>query len=394
MRIAYLDCMSGISGDMTLGALIDAGAPIEAIESGIQRLGLPDLRLVTEEVRRRGFRAIHVRIDHPPEKAHRHLHHIVEMIDEAQLPTEATALAKAIFQRVGEAEAHVHGVDLRKVHFHEVGAIDSIADIVGCAIGFTELGIDQVVCSPIPTGTGTIEIAHGAVSVPAPATAELLRGVPLKECDLPYELTTPTGAAIATTMASSFGGLPAMQIESIGYGAGSRDMPEQANVLRLLVATEDRADQRIGRDQVVVFETNLDDLSPEIASYACERFLAAGGLDAFTTPVTMKKGRSAIALTLLCRAEDEARLAAMIFDEIPTLGIRVDRRDRYVLPRRSEEVESPWGPVKVKVATLPNGQERGVPEYESCRQIATTHQIPLRDVYQAALHGWNERDPK
>ena len=240
MRIAYFDCMSGISGDMTLGALLDVGVPLELLSRGVRSMGLEDLRLEAAEVKKCGFRAQHVRVEHPPEHAHRHLHHIEAMIDRAdEIEDDAKAIAKRIFHQLGEAEAKVHGTSLQKVHFHEVGAVDSIADIVGCAIGFDWLKLEAFEASPVPTGTGAIEIAHGRVTVPAPATAELLTGIPLASSTVECELTTPTGAAILKTLARRFGGVPAMTIEAIGYGAGTRDLPGQANVLRLLVGTSE-----------------------------------------------------------------------------------------------------------------------------------------------------------
>src|SRR5205823_1778225 len=221
MKVAYLDCLSGISGDMTLGALVDCGIELPAIQAGIDSLGFPNIRLTSEEVKRHGFRAIKVKVEHEPEQAHRHLHHITEKIDTSSVLTPPQKdLAKRIFTCIGEAEAKVHGTTIRKVHFHEVGAVDSIADIVGCAVGLALLGVDRIVCSPVPTGTGHIEIEHGRVSVPAPATAEILKGVPLAASSVPFELTTPTGAAIVKTVSDAFGPLPPMTIETIGSGAG------------------------------------------------------------------------------------------------------------------------------------------------------------------------------
>src|SRR5882724_13164375 len=230
MRIAYLDCASGISGDMTLGALVDAGAELATIQAGIDSLGLPSCRLVRTEVKKKGFRATQITIEHEPEHKHRHLHHITAMIDGSTLTARQKDLAKRIFQKLAEAEAKVHDSTIEKVHFHEVGAVDSIADIVGAAIGWDLLGVERIVCSPVPTGSGFVEIAHGRCSIPAPATAELLKGVPLAESSVPCELTTPTGAAIIATLVQSFGPVPAMKIDRIGYGAGQKDLEEQANL--------------------------------------------------------------------------------------------------------------------------------------------------------------------
>src|SRR5689334_7415708 len=234
MRIAYLDCASGISGDMTLGALVDAGADLAAIQAGIDSLGLPGCRLVRTEVKKKGFRATQITVEYEPEHKHRHLHHIVAMIDGSTLSDRQKDLAKRIFQKLAEAEAKVHGSTIEKVHFHEVGAVDSIADIVGAAIGFDLLGVERIVCSPVPTGHGFVEIAHGRCSIPAPATGELLKRVPLAALDVEGELTTPTGAAIVTSLAGEFGHVPSMVVERIGYGAGQKDFP-QPNILRLLI---------------------------------------------------------------------------------------------------------------------------------------------------------------
>ena len=245
MKVAYLDCISGISGDMMLGALVDVGIDLQQIQSGIDSLGLKECKFRREEVKKHGFRATKIHVDHPPEHAHRHLHHITDMIDQSSITETQKKLAKEIFTKLGEAEAKVHGTSIQKVHFHEVGAVDSIADIVGSAIGWDLLGVDQVLCSPIPTGYGTIKIAHGRVSVPAPATAELLKGIPIASCNIEAELTTPTGAAIVASIAQDFGPLPSMQIEKIGIGAGDRDLEEQGNVLRLLIGEEASSKKKV-----------------------------------------------------------------------------------------------------------------------------------------------------
>ncbi len=243
MKIAYFDCFSGISGDMTLGALIDLGVPLQAIQAGIASMGLTEVKISADVIKKAGFRAVQVKIEHPPEHAHRHLHHIEEMIDRGDaISPPAKQLAKTIFGLIGEAEAKMHNTTIRKVHFHEVGAIDSIADIVGAAIGFTHLGIEQFAASPIPTGCGSIEIAHGKVSIPAPATAELLCGIPIAASDITRELTTPTGAAIIKATCRSFGSMPAMTMQAVGYGSGTYDLPNQANLLRIVLGETQTGD--------------------------------------------------------------------------------------------------------------------------------------------------------
>ena len=265
MKIAYFDCISGIAGDMTLAALVDLGLPLEDLQSAIDSLGLPSCRFVVSEVKRQGFRAVHLNVEHEPEHAHRHLHHIEAMIRQSDLTEHQQDLALRIFGKVAVAEAKVHGSTIEKVHFHEVGAVDSIADIVGAAVALDWLGVDRIVCSPLPTGHGEIKIAHGRVSVPAPATAEILKGVPLRSSQVEGELTTPTGAAIMATVADEFGQLPGLTVSGIGYGAGTKDWPGQANILRVMVGevSDDVA------DSIFVIETNVSILRQreEVGTY-------------------------------------------------------------------------------------------------------------------------------
>ena len=391
VRIAYLDCASGISGDMTLGALVDAGIPLAEIQAGIDSLGLPDCRLVAAEVIKKGFRATQITVEHSPEHAHRHLHHITDMIDGSALTDGQKDLAKRIFTRLGEAEAKVHGTTIRKVHFHEVGAVDSIADIVGAAIGWDLLGVERIECAPVPTGHGFIEIAHGRCSIPAPATGELLRGIPLAPSSVEAELTTPTGAAIVATLVDRFGPLPAMSIEQIGYGAGQRDLDEQANLLRLLVGTSAEA---AGLEQIWILETNLDDVAGELVGYCTLRLLAAGALDVFTTAIQMKKNRPGVLLSVLCQEADVEKLEAIIFRETTTLGVRRRAVARRVLPRRSHRVETPWGRVEGKIGLPTGAPARFSPEFESCRALAEEKNVPLRDVYEAACRAFDPKSVK
>lgn len=393
MKIAYLDCRSGISGDMTLAALVDLGVPLEQIQAAVDSLGLKDCRLEASTVKKHGFRATKIDVVHPPEHAHRHLSHITRMIDGSQLTPRQQDLAKRIFTRLGEAEAKVHGTSVEKVHFHEVGAVDSIADVVGAAVAWDLLGVDRIVCSAIPTGCGEIEIAHGRVSVPAPATAELLRGVPLAACEIPHELTTPTGAAIAVTLAERFGVMPAMAIEQIGYGAGTRDLEQQANVLRILVGTtSDTASDANATpelDTVVLLETNLDNLSGEVLGYAIERLWQAGALDVTTTAINMKKNRPGVLLSVLAAPDAAANLEAILFAETGTLGIRRQSVQRHKQTRGPVTVQTPWGDIAGKVASIGGGPERFAPEYEACRELALQHRVPLREIYLAAHQAFN-----
>jgi uncharacterized protein (TIGR00299 family) protein len=392
MRIAYLDCASGISGDMTLGALIDAGAELAAIQTGIDSLGLPSCRLVRTEVKKKGFRATQITIEHEPEHKHRHLHHITAMIDGSTLTGRQKDLAKRIFQKLAEAEAKVHGSTIEKVHFHEVGAVDSIADIVGSAIGFDLLGVERIVCSPIPTGHGFVEIAHGRCSIPAPATGELLRGVPLAALDVEGELTTPTGAAIVASLASEFGQLPSMTVDRIGYGAGQKDFP-QANILRLLVgevasatgsSTNSAQSHPPQTESIVLLETNLDNTTGETIGHAVDRLWAAGALDVSLIPIQMKKGRPGVLLSVQASPEKSDELEAILFRETPTLGVRRTVVLRTVLRREERIIETPYGPVTGKIAFLPDGSQRFTPEYESARAIADQHTVLLSQVIATA----------
>jgi uncharacterized protein (TIGR00299 family) protein len=367
---------------MTLGALVDLGVPLEKLNAAIASLGLPGCRLVAQEVKKHGFRATQVTVEYQPEHAHRHLHHILALIDAGALSPRQKDLARRIFQRLAEAEGKVHGTTVDKVHFHEVGAADSIADIVGTAVAWDFLGVDRLVVSPVPTGSGRITIAHGEFSVPAPATAELLCGIPLAESSVEAELTTPTGAAIVATLADSFGPVPAMRIERIGCGAGRKDLPQQANLLRLLVGTSVATDR--DAEQVVVVETNLDNTSGELVGYCIQQLWEAGALDVYTTAIQMKKNRPGITLSVLCCPGDVEAIEAIVFRETTTLGVRRWLVARHVLPRQATAVQTPWGTVEGKVSWLDAKAARFAPEFESCQRIAAQCGIPLRDVYDAA----------
>jgi pyridinium-3,5-bisthiocarboxylic acid mononucleotide nickel chelatase len=387
-KLAYIDCSSGISGDMTLGALVDAGVEIEALNKAISSLGLPDCRLVAEEVKRRGFRATKVTVLYQPEHEHRHISQILAMIDSGSLSPRQKDTARRIFTRLAEAEAKVHGVPVEKVHFHEVGAADAIADIVGAAVGFDLLGIEHIVASPVPTGWGTIKIAHGQCGIPAPATAELLQGIPLAQSSIQGELTTPTGAAILSVIAQEFGPAPAMITRRIGCGAGSNDWAEGPNVLRIFLG-ESAGIDCFQSDRICQLETNLDDVSGEVIGYCIERLWNAGALDVYTTAISMKKNRPGVLLSVLCRPAEADCLEQIIFEETSTLGVRRLAIDRHVLDRQTHVVETIWGPVEGKVGRMGKGDYRFAPEYESCRRIAAANNLPLRDVYEAALRAFN-----
>lgn len=385
MRIAYIDCASGVSGDMMLGALVDAGVDLAKVQAGIDSLGLPSCRLATEEVKKNDFRALQLTVEHEPEHAHRHLHHIVTMIDGSTLTPSQRELALRIFNRLAQAEAKVHGSTIEKVHFHEVGAVDSIADIVGSAIAWDLLGVDRIVCSAVPTGTGFVQIAHGRCSIPAPATGELLQGVPIAASDVQGELTTPTGAAIVSTLVDEFGPLPAMTIAATGYGAGQTDF-EHPNLLRLLVG--ETASGNVHGDQIVQLETNLDDTPGEAIGYCVEKLWQAGALDVATSALQMKKGRPGVLLSVQCRPTDADQLAEIVFRETNTLGLRRSTTQRQTLSRRQIKISTVWGETAGIAATLPDGSERFSPEYDSCREIADKEKVSLEAVYAAARQAW------
>jgi uncharacterized protein (TIGR00299 family) protein len=382
-KIAYLDCACGISGDMTLGALVDAGVKTEALNEILQSLRLPNCRITAEEVHRQGFRAAKVNVLYGEEKEHRHLRQILDIIDAGRLSPGQKDRAGLIFTRLAQAEAKVHGLPVEKIHFHEVGAADAIADVVLSVVGFDLLGAERIMASPVPTGRGTIKTAHGELSAPAPATAELLKGIPLAASNIEGELTTPTGAAILSVLADSFGPVPAMTIDKIGYGAGSADWPGRPNILRILLGQSAAADNA-ACEQVCLLETNLDDASGELLGYAIERLWNAGALDVYTTSIQMKKNRPGVLISVLCHLTEAAGLEEILFRETPTLGVRRLAIDRRLLARKSHTVATPWGPIEGKINQLPGGAWRFAPEFESCRRVALEHNLPLREVYEAA----------
>ena len=389
MQTGYLDCLSGISGDMMLGAMVGAGVPLELLDDAVRSLHLPGVSLSAETVRRCGFRAVKIHVNAPHEHAHRHLSTILEIIGKSSVltPTQKTTAGR-LFHRVAEAEAKVHGQSIEQVHFHEVGAVDSIADIVATVVGLDFLKLDSLTASPVPTGCGTVQIAHGTCSVPAPATAELLAGVPIAPSNVPFELTTPTGAAILAEFVNSYGPIPAMTIQKIGIGAGTKDFPEQPNILRLILgesvaqpSTAGTPPSHVHEETIWKLETNLDDVSGEILGFALEKLWIPAVLDVYTTPIQMKKGRPAVTLTVLCREEAVQGVERILFMETPTLGIRKSRVDRTYLKRESHAVATPWGKVAGKTATLPDGSQRFTPEYEAAKSIAEANRIPLQTIY-------------
>ncbi len=391
-RIAYLDCPSGIAGDMCLGALLDAGVPQSAIEQGLRGLGLDgEFTLAVERAPKQGQMATRVRVQltHGHDHHHRGLPTIEAMIRVAGLSPGAEARSLAIFRELAAAEAAVHGLPIEQVHFHEVGAVDALVDIVGTAIGLDWLGIETLHCSALPSGGGTVRAAHGLLPVPAPAVLQLCvrRQVPLYSNGIEKELVTPTGAAIACALACSFGPPPALTLERIGLGAGGWDLPIP-NLLRLWVG-EAAAEPEL--ETVAVLETQIDDGDGQRLAYACEQLLAAGARDCFSQPVTMKKGRLGQLLTVICDPTQIAALEEILFRETPTIGIRRQLQQRRALPRTLERVTTDWGDVVLKVSGDPAAPRQVQPEYEDCAAIARQHGLPLEQVRQAALRAWAKR---
>jgi pyridinium-3,5-bisthiocarboxylic acid mononucleotide nickel chelatase len=393
--IVYFDCVSGISGDMVLGALVDAGADLSVIESALRRLGLENWEISAEKVQRGAIHATHVKVETREHHHHRGLSNIISCIGGAGLSPRAADCAKKVFTRLAEAEARVHQIPVEQVHFHEVGAIDSIIDIVGSSIAFDLLGITEFSCSRLDVGGGQVQTQHGLLPVPAPATADLLRGAPTFSSGIQRELVTPTGAAIATTLSRSFGQIPPMNLRAIGYGAGCGDNKEKPNILRLLIGDREEAEtgEKWGAP-VAVIETNLDDMSPQIFGYITEKALELGALDVFSTPVQMKKGRPGVLLTLLARPEDASRLTDLLFRETTTIGVRMHETSRKILDREQVVVSTPFGEVHMKIARRNGAILNAVPEYDDCRRIAAERNVPLKQVMAAASFEFEKNEGK
>ncbi len=391
MKAAYFDCFSGISGDMTLGALVDAGCSIEVLRTKLQSLQVPGWEIASEKVWKNGMAATHVRVKTQDTQTHRSLTAILGILQQSDLPRRVKERASAIFTQLGEAEASVHDVPIEKIHFHEVGAVDAIVDIVGACIGFEELGFEKFACSPLNVGGGTAKTAHGVLPVPAPATARLLIGKPTYSNGVQKELVTPTGAAIVVTLCDVFGPQPAMQVSAIGYGAGTTDLGGQPNVLRIMVGelTDKAVDSHGGT--IRVLEVNLDDMNPQIFGYLLEKALAAGALDVFATPVQMKKSRPGTLITILCKPQDEGKFQEMLFAETSTLGVRSHLVERRALPREFVKVSTRFGEVRVKLSRTAGRVEHAAPEFDDCRKLAEEKNVPLHEVMEQAMLRFEEQ---
>ncbi|MGH9743005.1 MAG: nickel pincer cofactor biosynthesis protein LarC [Candidatus Acidiferrum sp.] len=404
MKLAYFDCFSGISGDMTLGALVDAGCSLEELRAELGGLQVAGWELTAEKVWKNGMAATYVRVKTEDQSNHRSLGAILEILEMSRLAPVVRDRAGAIFRKLGEAEARVHDVPLEKIHFHEVGAVDAIVDIVGACIGFHALGIEKFACSALNVGGGTAKMAHGILPVPAPATANLLQGKPTYSNGVQKELVTPTGAAIVATLCEAFGPQPVMSVSTIGYGAGTADLEGQPNVVRIMIGEavvagkggEKSAQAGVpvlpGFDEeIAVIEANLDDMNPQIYGYFLEKALAAGAFDVYTTPVQMKKNRPGTLLTVLCKPGDVDGLMGLIFAETTTFGARSYTANRRVLPREWITVATSLGEVRVKVSRVNGHIRHATPEYEDCRKLAEEKKVPLQSVIAEASRKYEKR---
>jgi uncharacterized protein (TIGR00299 family) protein len=381
VKILYFDCFAGIAGDMTVAALLDLGVPFEVVREAVESLPLPrsSYSLAVERTSRKGIAATRFVVHVEEHQPHRHYAGIAAMIEESTLPEGVKDKAQRIFFRLAEAEAKVHGVDIERVHFHEVGAVDSIIDIVGAAAALEWFGVDAIHGAPLPLGSGFVETAHGRLPVPAPATAELLRGIPVHGEAGAGERVTPTGAAILAALADGFGRAPAMTVTGIGCGAGTKDFDDMPNVLRLFLG---EADSGLQRDEVAVIETHIDDMNPEILGHVLERLMEAGALDAAYSPLQMKKNRPAVKLTVIARPEGRDELASLVLRETSAIGVRFYPAARLKLAREKEERPTSLGAVTVKVIRDGETVVRVTPEYDACRRIAAERGMPLLEVYR------------
>ena len=384
MRTAYFDCIAGASGDMMLGALVDAGLPADKLEAELSKLHLKDFHLHINRVSKNAFSAVKVDVHVHDDAPERHLADIVKVVEDSSLSAQVKKAATRIFTRICEAEAAIHDSTVDKVHLHEVGGVDAIVDVCGTLAGLEALGIEQIRVSPFPLGRGFVTGAHGQIPLPAPAALALMKGCPVAGSTIDAELVTPTGAAVLSEVADGFGPIPPMALKSIGYGAGSNDL-EIPNVLRLLLG-DAGGGSRLLTETLIQLETNLDDESPELVGHLSHLLMEAGALDVSVLPAQMKKGRPGILLQVLAKPQQADSLEHLLFHESSTLGVRRQEVQRNSLPRRSEVVKTKFGEIRVKIATLPGGQSRVTPEYEDCREAASRSGTPIREVYHQAEH--------
>jgi uncharacterized protein (TIGR00299 family) protein len=380
MRQAFLDCFSGISGDMFLGALIDAGWPEAELMSLPEKLGLENTAVEVQEVKRRGIRGIQVNISGTGPHPFRNLQDLEAILEKSDLQPGIIRLSLKVFNLLAQVEAKVHGCLLEEVHFHEIGAVDTLVDIVGTISGLNHFSVGKIYCSPIPVTRGWIDCEHGRLPLPAPASTELLKNVPIYGVDGEWELVTPTGGALIKILADHFRTFPEMSVERIGYGAGSRDIPQWANLLRIWLGKARPSEKE---SVIVELRSYIDDMNPEWFEYLMERLFGAGALDVVMSPIYMKKNRPGIEITVLTTPGHEDSLSQTLFEESTTSGIRLSRCLRYILPRRNGMVPTNWGNIRAKLITRPDGRSTISPEYEACKEIASRFNVPLGTVYQA-----------
>lgn len=386
MTTAYFDCFSGISGNMTVGAFLDMGVPLKWLQDQLSGLSLDGFSLSTDTIFRHGIQARHFQVHGQGDSIHRHYDDIKLILEKSPLSSNARQTSLAIFDQVADAESRIHGVEKAKVHFHEVGAIDSIVDIVGTALCLEYLGIDTIFSSKIPLGNGFVDCQHGTLPIPAPATMEILKDVPVYGTGITSELVTPTGAAIIKGLARDFVDMPLMTIEKIGYGAGSRNLPNRPNLLRVVTgqmhALSAENTEKLLEDTVVLVETCVDDMNPEIFGYLMDRLFDDGALDVYWIPVFMKKNRPATLIQVVCGMDKRNPVINRILSETTSTGVRFQPIQRAKLMRETVTVSTTFGDVLMKKITAPDGKTRLVPEYESCKKIALSHKIPIKNVYE------------
>ena len=383
MKTLFFDCFAGASGNMILGGLVSLGVKPEALLSEIEKLNISDFDIEFTEVNRAGINSIHAKTNYDEEKSHRHLSDIERIIESSNLSDSTKRRSQQVFQSLAEAEARVHGIDVEKVHFHEVGAMDAIIDVVGACVGFELLGVEKFVCSKIHTGSGFVEIAHGKYPVPPPAVTELLKGIPMYSTEIEGELITPTGAAIISTLCEEFGVIPEIRLEKTGYGAGTREYDKFPNVLRLMMGESDSADTV--SEYLILMETNIDDVSPEVLGFVMERAFYMGALDCWFTPIQMKKNRPATKLSVLCDESKKQILTELLYSETTTLGVRINRIERECLPRETKQIQTEFGEAEVKIARYKGKIVNAKPEYEWLKKIALEQDISIRELERIVL---------
>jgi pyridinium-3,5-bisthiocarboxylic acid mononucleotide nickel chelatase len=384
MRVAYLDCAAGISGDMLLGALVDVGWPEQSLRDLVAKLKIGDVQLKVDRVTKRGIAATQVNIFSAPQQPHRGLHDLTTIVMQADLSPSIQQRAIGALQLLAEAESQVHGVPVERIHFHEVGAVDTIVDIVGAIVGFSDLQVAEIHSSALPWSRGTVKTEHGVLPVPPPAVALLLRDVPVVGVDIEGETVTPTGATLARRITKQFGAMPAMKVERVGYGAGQRDWPDRPNVLRLTIG-ESSDTQGLHVEQLTVLSCNIDDMNPQWYEPLMKLLSEANALDVWLTSVQMKKNRPATMIEVLCQPSDADNLRALLLRHTSTLGVRETSVARHSLPREIQTVQTEYGPVRMKVATLPDGSKKAAPEHDDCAARAAENHVTISAVWLAAV---------